>query len=144
MTRNCRNLRHLILPLFLALCASSPAIAQQGQYYINYALFKLPDMTSSGGLVTYSPIKEIDGDVIQLRGDDGKVYTFMLDTETLYCQGDKKVHDWTFLKHIGKKQSVTVMTNSDTDIKALVIWDRGPSISSSNRSFSFSLPPMCH
>jgi hypothetical protein len=138
-----RNLRHLIAIFLLALSASSSAIAQQGQYYIANLLFKLPGMTSSGGLATYSPIKTIDDALIQLRSEDGRVYPFMLSKDTVYCQGDKKVLNWIYLKKIGKKHSVTVLTNNDADRKALVIWDQGPSISSSDKLFVFTLPPMC-
>jgi hypothetical protein len=100
-------------------------------------------MISQGGLATYSPIKAIDGEMIQLRSDDGILYTFTLGAETVYCQGNKRVSDWTYLKRAGKKHSITVITNSDADTKALVVWDRGPSISSPKGMLVFDLPPMC-
>lgn len=143
MTRYCSNLRHLVFPLLLALSASFPAIAQQGQYYLTDTPFVLPGMSSHGGLATYSPIKEIRGEMIQLRSDDGTVYTFTLDAKTVYCQGNKKVSDWTYLKNVKKKHSITVMTNDDADTKALIVWDRGPSISSLDGHLAFDLPPMC-
>jgi hypothetical protein len=134
---------HLIFPLLLALSASLPAIAQQGQYSFDYAPFKLPGMTSLGGFATYGPIKSVDAQKIQLRSDDGKVFTFTLGAGTVYCRGTRKVSDWFYLKKAGKRISVTVMTNSDTDTEALVIWDQGPTISASNGPINFSLPPMC-
>ena len=143
MTKSYRNLRHFLFLLLLALSVSSPAIAQQWQYHVANTPFALPGMTSHGGLATYSPIKEINGEMIQLRSDDGVVYTFALSAQTVYCQGDKKVSDWTYLKNVKKKRSITVMTNSDKDTKALVIWDRGPSISTLDGLLVFDLPPVC-
>jgi hypothetical protein len=136
-------LYHLIFLLLLALSATSPAIAQQGQYSFDYAPFKLPGMSSLGGLATYSPIKSIDAQKIQLRGDDGTVFTFTLSAGTIYCRGSRKVSDWTYLKRLGKRTTVTVMTNGDPDMGALVIWDQGPTISASHVPIGFSLPPMC-
>jgi hypothetical protein len=81
--------------------------------------------------------------MIQLRGDDGQVYSFNLDAATVYCQGDKKVSDWTYLKKIGKKTTVTVLTNDDAKFKALVVWDQAPVMSDSSGSLIFTLPPMC-
>jgi hypothetical protein len=143
MTTNDRNLRHLIFLLLLAFGASSPAIAQQGQYFVTNPLFTLPGMTSPGALATYSPLKSIDDETIQLRSEEGTLYIFTLSAETIYCQGDRRVPDWTYLRRAGKKHSITVLTASDTDKKALVVWDRAPSISSLNGSLAFTLPPMC-
>jgi hypothetical protein len=136
-------LHHLIFPLLLVLSASLPAIGQQGQYAFDYAPFKLPGMTSSGGFATYAPIKLIDSQKIELRSDDGKLFTFTLSAGTVFCRGGRKVSDWTYLRKVGRKTSVTVMTNSDADTEALVIWDQGPSISASSGPIEFSLPPMC-
>ncbi len=137
------HLCHILFPVLLLCQASVPAIAQQGQYHLPYSPFVLQDSKPIGGLATYYPIKSIDGETIRLRGDDGTIYTFKLDAGTIYCQGDQKVADWTFLKSIGKKQTVTVMTNDDDSQKALVIWDRPPSVSNTNGGFKFALPPMC-
>jgi hypothetical protein len=134
---------HLVFVLLFALSASLPAIAQQGQYAFDYAPFKLPGMTSAGGFATYAPVKSVDGHRIELRSDDGTLFSFTLSAGTLYCRGSKKVPDWTYLKKVGKRNSVTVMTNSDTDSDALVIWDRGPSIPAVHGSIAFTLPPMC-
>jgi len=138
-----RNLCHVIFLLLLALSASSSAFAQQGQYFVSDVSFTLPGMTSSGALATYSPLKAIDDNTIQLRSEDGKVYSFTLSAETIYCQDDKRVPDWTFLRRTGKKRSITVLTSSDTDKKVLVVWDRAPSVSLPNGAFAFTLPPMC-
>jgi hypothetical protein len=100
-------------------------------------------MKFQGGLATYSPIKSIDGETLQLRSSDGEMFTFMLNAQTVYCQGDQKVFDWTYLKKIGKKISITVLTNNDSDMRALVVWDRGPSITMPHGSIVFALPPMC-
>jgi hypothetical protein len=134
---------HLIFPLLLAVSATSPAIAQQGQYAFDYAPFKLPGMTSLGGLATYAPIKSVDAQKIELRSDDGTMFTFTLGARTVFCRGNRRVSDWTYLKRLGKRTTVTVMTNSDADSEVLVIWDRGPSISASHGPVEFSLPPMC-
>jgi|WetSurMetagenome_2_1015567.scaffolds.fasta_scaffold149686_2 hypothetical protein len=143
MTRHSSNLCQLVFAILLSLGAGSPAIAQQGQYYDTDVRFTLAAMTASGALVTYSPIKAIDGETIRLRSEEGKVYTFKLSAETVYCQGKKRVPDWIYLMKIGKKKSVTVLTNSDTDNKVLVVWDQGPSISTSEGTFTFALPAMC-
>ncbi|MGA2887168.1 MAG: hypothetical protein ABSE51_03900 [Terracidiphilus sp.] len=139
LTRLCA----LLLSLPIALSVVMPAVAQQGQYYASYVRFTLPGMKSRGVLATYSPIVAIDGQTIQLRSDDGSRFTFTLDADTVYCQGEIKVSDWAFLKNMGKKTSVTVMTNDDTDKKALVVWDRGPSLSMQKGAIIFDFPPMC-
>jgi len=109
-----------------ALSAVSPAMAQQGSMHITYAPFDLPNMTERGGVATFSPIDTIDGKTIQLRSDDGKTFTFTLNAKTVYCQGNKKALNWTYLKKmIGQKTSITVMTNDGVDY-ALVVWDQGP------------------
>jgi hypothetical protein len=100
-------------------------------------------MKSMGGLATYSPIKAVNGQTIQLRGDDGQVFSFTLDAETVYCQGSFKVSDWSYLRSVGRKSTVTVMTNDYTDKKALVVWDQAPSLSTSGGEVVFALPPMC-
>jgi|GEM_PF-6165292 hypothetical protein len=133
----------LIFLLLLAASVTSPAKAQQGQYSLSYAPFKFPGMSSQGGLVTYGPVKLVDGESLQLRGDDGHVFTFTLGAATIYCHGDKRVPDWTYLKQLKKNISVTVMTNSDADNAARVIWDQGPTISTADGQFDFSLPPLC-
>jgi hypothetical protein len=136
-------LYQLIFLLLLALSASSPAMAQQGQYSFDYAPFKLPSMSSLGGFATYAPIKSVDAQKIELRSDDGKLFTFTLGAGTIYCRGNRKASDWSYLKRVGKKTTVTVMTNSDADTQALVIWDQRPSISAVHGPIEFSLPPMC-
>jgi hypothetical protein len=133
----------LIFPLLLALSATSPAIAQQGQYSFDYAPFKLASMKSLGGIATYAPIKSVSAQEIQLRSDEGTLFTFTLGAGTVYCRGNRRVSDWTYLKKVGKRTTVTIMTNSDADTEALVIWDKGPSISASRGPIEFSLPPMC-
>jgi hypothetical protein len=71
------------------------------------------------------------------------VYTFALNSETVYCQGDNKVANWVYLRTLKKKTTVTVLTKSDEDTKALVVWDKAPSISTSSGPLVFTLPPMC-
>jgi hypothetical protein len=143
MTGQLNNPYSKIFPLLLVLSALSPAMAQQGQYHVTDAPSALPGLTSRSGIATYSPIKTIDGFTIQLRGEDGVTFTFTLDAGTVYCQGDTKVSDWTYLKAKVKKNSITVLTADDAHKNALVIWDRGPSISTPNGSFVFALPPIC-
>jgi len=100
-------------------------------------------MTSQSGLATYSPIKTVSGETIQLKDDDGNVFTFTLTADTVFCQGATRVSDWTYLKKVLKKASVTVLTNDFADKKALVIWDQAPKISKVDREIVFDLPPMC-
>jgi hypothetical protein len=143
MTRKFGNPYCLFLFFLMALIAVAPARAQQGQYHVNYAPFHLATMKSDGGVATYYPLKAITGDLLQLRDEDGSVFTFTLDADTVFCMGSSKVSDWTYLRKLGKKATITVLTNDFTDKKALVVWDRGPSISSSGGSTVFALPPIC-
>jgi len=99
-------------------------------------------MTSHGGLATYYPIKSIDGQTIVLRGDERQTFRYSLTSDTVYCQGSEKQHDWTYLKKAGKK-TITIMTNGDADNKALIVWDRPPSISTSHGAVVFALPQLC-
>jgi len=137
------NLFCAVISILLALSAVSPATAQQGQYHLNNVPFSLVTLKAGGALATYSPISSVDGQFLQLREDDGVVYTFALNTETVYCQGDNKVANWVYLRTLKKKTTVTVLTKSDEDTKALVIWDKAPSISTSSGPLVFTLPPMC-
>ena len=137
------NLFCAVISILLALSAVSPAMAQQGQYHLNNVPFSLATLKAGGALATYSPISSVDGQFLQLREDDGVVYTFALNTETVYCQGDNKVANWVYLRTLKKKTTVTVLTKSDEDTKALVIWDKAPSISTSSGPLVFTLPPMC-
>lgn len=137
------NLFCSVITLLLALSAVSPAMAQQGQYHLSNVPFSLAALKAGGGLATYSPIYKVDGDTIQLRGDDGTVYSFTLASETVYCQGDKRVANWIYLRTLKKKTTVTVLTNSLEETKALVVWDRAPTISTSSGPIVFTLPPLC-
>jgi len=141
--RRFSNLFCSVITLVLALNAFSPAMAQQGQYHLKYLPFSLATLKTGGGLATYSPVYLVDGVTLQLREDDGVVYTFALDSETVYCQGDSRVANWVYLRTLKKKTTVTVLTKSDEDTKALVVWDRAPSISTSSGPLVFTLPPMC-
>ena len=141
--RRFSNLFCSVFTLLLALSAVSPTMAQQGQYHLNYLPFSLATLKSGGALATYSPINLVDGLTLQLREDDGVMYTFTLDSSTVYCQGDNKVANWVYLRTLKKKTTVTVLTKSDEDTKALVVWDRAPSISSPGGPLVFTLPPMC-
>jgi hypothetical protein len=146
MTAHCSNLHRLIFLLLMSVVTALPLMAQQsqqGQYHLSYSPIVREGGSPQGGLATYSPIKAFDGARIQLRGDDGQVYTFNLTPETIFCQGDKKTADSSFLTKIGKKVSVTVLTNDDDKSTALVLWDRAPSTSISDGKFVFALPPMC-
>jgi hypothetical protein len=127
-----------------AVSAVSPAMAQQGSMHITYAPFDLPSMTERGGVATFSPIDTIDGKTIQLRSDDGKTFTFALNAKTVYCQGNKKAMNWTYLKKmIGQKTSITVMTNQGVDY-ALVVWDQGPKTTKGSGVFpNLDFPAMC-
>lgn len=94
-------------------------------------------------MATYAPIKSIDSKTIQLHSDDGIMYIFTLTANTIYCKGGTKVSDWTYLKSVPKKASVTVLTPDAVNPTALVIWDKEPTISTTNGQIDFSLPPMC-
>jgi hypothetical protein len=133
----------MVFPLLLALSASLPALAQQGQYRLGSVPFTLSRLRSTSAVATYAPIKSVDSQSIELRGEDGQLSVFMLDADTVYCQGGAKVSDWGYLKRLGKKKTVTILTNSDDDNAVLVIWDQGPGISISAGQIVFSLPPMC-
>lgn len=133
----------LIFSFVLALSAVTTARAQQGQYHVNYVPFELANFNPAGGLATYAPIREVDGETLSLRSDDGTVYTFTLDAKTVFCHGATKESDWSFLKKVRRKDSITVLTNDGTGTTALVVWDRPPSLSMSKGSFVFALPEMC-
>jgi hypothetical protein len=141
--RRFSNLFCSVIMLLLALSAVSPAMAQQGQYHLNNVPFSLATLKADGALATYSPVSLVDGQTLLLREDDGVVFTFTLDSETVYCQGDNRVANWIYLRTLKKKTTVTVLTKSDEDAKALVVWDRAPSISTSGGPIVFTLPPMC-
>ncbi len=144
MVSKYRGIQHSFrLLLLLTLGAVSPALAQQGQYKLTNLPFTVAGMTSQSGLATYSPIKTVSGETIQLKDDDGNVFTFTLTADTVFCQGATRVSDWTYLKKVLKKASVTVLTNDFADKKALVIWDQAPKISKVDREIVFDLPPMC-
>jgi hypothetical protein len=131
----------------LALIVTVVAAAQQnsqGQYRLSRSQLALSGIaSSSGSLATYSPIKRIDSNTIQLRSDDGSVYLFALTGDTIYCQGGNKVSDWSFLMRLPKKVSVTVLTTDEANMKAAIIWDHPPKISVENGQFIFTLPPVC-
>jgi len=129
--------------LALAVGVVSPVLAQQGQYKLSALPFTLDGVTSSGGLATYSPIKMVNGETIQLKDDDGNAFTFTLSADTIFCQGETKVSDWTYLKKVLKKASVTILTVDFADKRALVIWDQAPKISKVDKEVVFDLPPMC-
>ena len=141
--RRFSNLFCSVIMLLLALSAVSPAMAQQGQYHLSNVPFSLATLKAGGGLATYSPISSVDGQTLLLREDDGIVFTFTLDSETIYCQGDNRVANWVYLRTLKKKTTVTVLTKDDTNMKALVVWDKPPSISTSSGPLVFTLPPMC-
>lgn len=115
----------------------------QGQYHFLYPPLTQSDALSKGRLATYSPIKSIDGKTIQLRGDDGAAYIFTLTADTIYCLGETKVSDWSYLKSVPKKASVTVLSKDAADRTAIVIWDKAPTISTENGQIDLALPPMC-
>lgn len=141
--RRFSNLFCSVIMLLLALSAVSPAMAQQGQYHLNYLPFSLATLKAGGALATYSPINSVDGQTLLLRDDDGIVYTFTLDSETVYCQGDNRVANWVYLRTLKKKTTVTVLTKDDENTKALVVWDKPPSITTTSGPLVFTLPPMC-
>jgi hypothetical protein len=118
-------------------------MAQQGQYHLKYLPFSLATLKNGDALATYSPVSSVDGLTLQLRDDDGVVYTFTLDSETVYCQGDNRVANWTYLRTLKKKNTVTVLTKGYEDTKALVVWDKPPSITTTSGPLVFTLPPMC-
>ena len=130
----------------LVLSAIAFAAAQQnpqGQYQLPYSPLPQTGTESKGSLATYSPIKSIDGRTIQLRGDDGIVYVFALTADTIYCQGGTRVYDWNYLKNVPKKASVTVLTVDEVNMKAMIVWNKEPSISTEKGQIVFALPPMC-
>lgn len=140
--RPIQRLTNFIVAALLALGAALPLVAQQGQYHMNNSPFSTPDKPF-GATATYSPIKKVDSETLCLRDNDGNMYTFTLAPDTVFCQGGVKVSDWTYLKAIGKKTSVTVLTNDGADKNVVVIWDKPPSITAVNGTIVFALPPMC-
>jgi hypothetical protein len=130
--------------LALSAIAFAAAIKNpQGQYQLSYSPVAISGAPATGSLATYSPIKSVDRDEIQLRGDDGVVYTFLLSADTIYCQSNTRAADWTYLKSVPKKTSVTVLTVDSVNLKAIVIWDQPPTITDDKGQFDFTLPPMC-
>lgn len=132
-----------VFTLLLGLSAVSPAMAQQGQYHLDYLPFSLDTLKAGGALATYSPVSSVDGQTLELKDDDGIVYTFTLDSDTVFCQGDNRATNWTYLRTLKKKRTVTVLTKDDTNMKALVVWDKPPSIITTSGPLVFTLPPMC-
>jgi hypothetical protein len=141
MTRRYDKPYRLLLLFLLVTSAAKPAHSQQGQYHISEMPFLLPEIDSGEGFATYSPIKSIDGATLVLKSLDDTTFTFTLDAKTIYCQGAVKSSDWSFLKKVRK--SLTVLTVSNTDNKALVVWDQPPVISTVDGRFTFTLPPLC-
>lgn len=133
----------LILSSALALSVVAPAHAQQGQYHVSYVPFDLAGFNPQGGIATYSPIQNVDGETLTLHSDDGTTFSFTLDARTVFCHGNTRESDWTYLKRVRRKESVTVLTNDGTGQAALVVWDRPPSLSMSKGIFVFTLPEMC-
>jgi hypothetical protein len=131
-----------IATLLLAIIAVSSVAAQQGQYHIKKAPSNIPGLPDRSGIATYSPLKAIDGSTIQLKEEDGIVYSFTLDAGTIFCQGETKVSDWSFLKKSGKR-IITVLTQDEEHKNALIIWNLPPKISMVNGNIHFDLPPMC-
>ena len=130
----------------LALSAIAFAAAQQnpqGQYHLSYSPVAKGGVVSTGSLATYSPIKSVNREEIQLRGDDGVVYTFLLNADTIFCQGSTRVSDWTYLKAVPKKTSITILTTDIVNLRAMIVWDKQPAISVENGQIAFALPPMC-
>ena len=115
----------------------------QGQFHLSYSPVPSSVPASHGSMVTYSPIKYADGKTIQLRGEDGVVYVFSLSPDTIFCHGETKVNDWTYLKSVPKKSSITVLTMDEANIKASVVWDKEPTITTEKGQIVFALPPMC-
>jgi hypothetical protein len=131
-----------VLALSAIVFAKAPQYPQ-GQYHFQYPPLANSGVLSAGNLATYSPIKSIDGNTIQLRGDDGVVYLISLTAETIYCQGGTKVSDWIYLTSVPKKASVTVLSKDAENMTALVIWDTGPTLTTDNGKISVILPPLC-
>lgn len=145
-SRTGTRFRIACMAVVLAMSAIAFAAATQslqGQYLFIYPPLTQSDALSRGLLATYSPIKAIDGKTIQLRGDDGTVYIFTLTADTIFCQGETKVSDWSYLKSVPKKASVTVLTKDASDRMAIVVWDKEPSLTREDGHTEFSLPPMC-
>lgn len=131
-TRAAKALR----PLALAVLALSIGTAQTGP----------KDMISL-------TIKEVDAKTIRLRSKEGKDYIFKLGDHTVYCQGARKVWDWTYLKKMagrdneGKDNAVTLKLSKDFK-SVLVVWDQRPSTvtpvgTPDGGTASFDFPPMC-
>lgn len=137
------GMHRLILTALLVLSAILPARAQQGQYHLSNIPFTRAGNGSPSGLATYSPILAVYGSLIQLHSDDGQIFSFNLSSDTIFCEGSVRVQDWSYLKSVKKKNSVTILAFDDDSKKAAVIWDHAPSISISSGQVVFSLPPMC-
>jgi len=130
----------------LALSAIVFAASQhnsQGQYHLSYSPLALDSTQATESLATYAPIKSIDGKTIQLRSDDGITYIFTLTADTIYCKGGTKASNWTYLKSLPKKATITVLSPDVLNSTALVIWDKEPTISTADGKIDFALPPLC-
>jgi hypothetical protein len=98
-------------------------------------------------------IKDVDAKTLRLRSKEGKEYVFALGDHTVYCQGARKVWDWTYLKKMagrdnaGKDNTVTLKVAKDFK-SVLVVWDQRPSTitqagTPANGTESLDFPPMC-
>lgn len=137
-------MQHLTFPAVLLLISVAPALAQQGQYHLSNIPFILPGVDFPSGIATYSPIQAVSGDTILLRGEGGQKYSFNLTADTIYCEGAKRVPDWTYLQNRKKKGTITILTLDVDIIRAVVVWDQAPTISLTNGKLVFALPPMCN
>jgi hypothetical protein len=95
------------------------------------------------------PIETVSEKTIQLESKGGRLFSFALSPHTVYCQGDKKVWDWVYLKNKATKDDKTVTIKLSADSKTvLVIWDQRPAKETStdttaSGSETFTFPPMC-
>ncbi len=95
------------------------------------------------------PIQSVSEKTIQLESKAGRIFSFALGAHTVYCQGNKKVWDWVYLKSKEKKDDKTVTVKLSADSKtALVVWDQGPSKQASTETpagggETLGFPPMC-
>lgn len=136
-------LRQFVFPALLFVCTITPALAQQGQYHLSSVPYTRPGMAAPSGLATYFPIMDVYSSMIQLRGEDGQVYSFNLKADTIFCQGGMKAFDWSYLKGVKRKTTITVLVLDEDQTKAYIVWDQPPTITVTDGRVEFALPPMC-
>ena len=93
------------------------------------------------------PLYDVEAKLIRLQSKEGKLYPFVLNSRTVFCKGEHKVWDWSYLSHEGKGAMVSLKLSPDSK-NALVVWNQAPVAvpstgASTPDSPAFDFPPMC-